>query len=211
MAAIHEIAYPRLKSHWSQKELNALFSPSDNEIQWLNSNTKHTLPVSRLGCLILFKCYQCLGYPISLKEVDPIIKKHIAQAIQIDPNINLDEGYSRMTRNRHIKNIREYLDISADTMSRLKVMKKAAMEAATTKENLADIINCIIEELIRLRFELPSFYKLVRLARATRTITNNRHYEKINQTLSQDKKNLIDKIIGKKNVKTLRLFPIGEI
>ena len=207
MAAIHETAYPRLKSHWTQKELNTLFSPTDTEIQWLNSNTKHTLPVSRLGCLMLFKCYQCLGYPIAFKEVDPIIKKHIARAIQVDPNINLDEGYSRMTRNRHLKNIREYLKISADTVSRRKVMKQAAMAAATTKENLADIINCIIEELIRLRFELPSFYKLVRLARATRTVTNNRHYEKINQALSQDQKSLIDKIIGKKECGAAETIP----
>ena len=55
-------------------------------------------------------------------------------------------------------------------------MKTAALNAATTRENLADIINSIIDELIKSRFELPSFKRLVRLARAARTVVNNNNY-----------------------------------
>ncbi len=75
-------------------------------------------------------------------------------------------------------------------------MSEVALNAATTKENLADIVNCVIDELIRLRFELPPFQKLVRLSRAARTFVNNENYLKIFNALSPEQKNLIDQIVG---------------
>ena len=75
-------------------------------------------------------------------------------------------------------------------------MKTAALSAAATKENLADIINSVIDELIKSRFELPAFQKLVKLARAARTVVNNDNYSKIFNELSEEQKNIIDIIIG---------------
>ena len=75
-------------------------------------------------------------------------------------------------------------------------MKQVALEAAETKENLADIINCVIEEVFHQRFELPGYQKLVRLSRAARTVVNNRNYHKISASLSKAQKKYIDKIIS---------------
>lgn len=123
------------------------------------------------------------------------LKNILLKQIGINPLIDLT-GYSKLTRHRHMQSIREYLQISTDKKERRKIMKVAALYAATKKENLADIINCVIEELIKSKFELPAFQKLVRLARAARTVVNNDNYERIFNALSDEQKKLLDIIIG---------------
>lgn len=123
------------------------------------------------------------------------LKNILLKKIGIHPLIDLT-GYSKLTRHRHMQSIREYLQISTDKKERRKIMKAAALDAATKKENLADIINCVIEELIKSKFELPAFQKLVRLARAARTVVNNDNYERIFNALSDEQKKLLDIIIG---------------
>ena len=191
MAAIHETAYPRIKPNLTHKELNEIFKPKEEELTLLNSKTKKVMPISRLGFMVMLKCYQYLGRPVKIQKIDPYIKKYISKQINVDSNIN-SNNYSKRTRKRHIRVIREHLKINSNKKERKKIMKAAALESATKKENLADIINVIIEELVKLRFELPAFQKLVRLSRAVRTVINNNNYFEIYSRLSDDQKQLID-------------------
>jgi hypothetical protein len=195
MAAIHETAYPRIKPNLNHKELKEIFTPTEEELLLLDLKTKRTLPAPRLGFMVTLKCYQYLGRPISVQKVDESIKKTISDKLGIKNTVDLG-GYDKSARKRHIKIIREYLQINADKKSRRQIMKTAALTAATTKENLADIINCVIDELIKSRFELPAFQKLVRLARAARTVVNNDTYEKIFNELSEEQKKLLDTMVG---------------
>lgn len=39
-------------------------------------------------------------------------------------------------------------------------MKEAARKAAQTKEHLADIVNVMLEELVKQHYELPAFIRL---------------------------------------------------
>lgn len=194
MAAIHETAYPRIKPNLSRKELKEIFTPTPDELFLLNSKTKRTLSLPRLGFMITLKCYQYLGRPIRVNKVQEFIKNYIASNLDIKNDIDLTT-YDTSARKRHIKIIREYLKINSDKKARRKIMSEVALNAATTKENLADIVNCIIDEIIRLRFELPPFQKLVRLSRAARTFVNNENYLKIFNALSPDQKKLIDQIV----------------
>ena len=178
MAAIHETAYPRIKPNLTYKELKEIFSPTKEELILLDSRTKKTLPIPRLGFMVTLKCYQYLGRPIKADKVDVSIKNYIAAIIGVDSKLDL-RNYNKKTRKRHIKIIREYLKLSANKHERRKIMKQIALNAATTKENLADIINAVIDELIKSKFELPSFKRLVRLTRAARTVVNNDNYMEI--------------------------------
>jgi Tn3 transposase DDE domain/Domain of unknown function (DUF4158) len=195
MPAIHETAYPRMKPNLSHNELKEIFTPTEEELILLNSKTKKSLPIPKLGFMTTLKCYQYLGRPIGLDKIDSIIKKHIADKLSIDNKVDLS-SYDQSTRKRHIKIIREYLQINADKKSRRQMMKSAALNAAATRENLADIINSIIDELIKSKFELPAFQKLVRLARAARLVVNNDNYGKIFNALSDNQKRVIDKMLG---------------
>jgi hypothetical protein len=151
MAAIHETAYPRVKPNFSQKELKEIFTPTEEELFLLKIKTKRTLPVPRLGFMITLKYYQYLGRPIKINNIDEYIKKFIADKVNVSQDTEL-MSYNKKTRKRHIKIIREYLKISSDKKDRRKIMKASALNAAATKENLADIINSIIDELIKSRF-----------------------------------------------------------
>ena len=195
MTAIHETAYPRMKPVFSAKELKKLFAPTEDEMVLLNKSTRKTRLIPRLGFMVILKYYQYLGRPVRVIKISESIKKTIADTLGIDHQIDL-KGYDQSTRKRHIRIIRHFLQINADKKARRKVIKVAALEAANTRENLADIINVIIEELIKERFELPAFKKLLRLARAARTVVNNGNYQHIVSSLSIDQKKLVDGILG---------------
>ena len=147
MASIHETAYPRIKPVFTTKELVEIFKPSDSELLLLDSNTKKANIISRLGFMLLLKHYQYLGRPIKIKDIEPNIKKYVAEQLNISNSLEL-KTYSKSTRKRHIQIIRGYLNINSYNNDRRQIMKAAALKAATTKENLADIINCMIEAIM---------------------------------------------------------------
>jgi len=194
VAAIHETAYPRFKPCLTPKELDEVFTLSPDEKTLLNRSTKATHTVSRLAFALLLKCYQYLGRPVQVNQVNQYIKQYVCKQLSIAMDTDLTY-YSKTTFKHHKQAIRAYLDINTNQQKRRQIMKHAALDAAQTKENLADIINRVIEELFCKRFELPAYQTLVRLARAARTVTNHENYQKISDTLSEAQKSLIDKLL----------------
>ena len=79
---------------------------------------------------------------------------------------------------------RSYLNIKAFDEDCKALVGRIAEEAAETKQELADIINVVIEELVRQRVELPGFSTLHRIARTSRSAVNNRLYNSIYALLS---------------------------
>lgn len=151
--------------------------------------------VSRLFLAILLKCCQYMGRPVKISEVSTSIKKHIANQVEIALDTDLS-NYPTTTFKNHKKVVREYLDINLDKQKRRQVMKQAALESAATKENLADIINRVIEEIFHQGFEIPGYRALVGLSRAVRAVINNQNYKKISDSLSNEQKNFIDTILS---------------
>ena len=49
MTAIHETAYPRIRSNLSDKELEALYTPTSDDLAFIHRSTKS--PVAAFGCL----------------------------------------------------------------------------------------------------------------------------------------------------------------
>ena len=60
---------------------------------------------------------------------------------------------------------------------------RACIEAARTRDDLADIINAGIEELLRCRRELPAFGTLLKLARSARALVNRAYHRRIASSL----------------------------
>ena len=76
-------------------------------------------------------------------------------------------------------------------------MNQAVLDAASTKEDLADVINVAIEELIRQRFELPGFTIMMRAARKARFTVNAGYHKLIYQELGKDGRKKIDALFAK--------------
>lgn len=81
MTTLHETAYPSLKPDPTPRELAELYTPTKDEQLLAAGIGKRALP--RMAALIHLKVFQRLGYFISLAEVPPVIREHIAQQVGV--------------------------------------------------------------------------------------------------------------------------------
>lgn len=184
MAAVHQTAYPRLKSNLNTEELSKFYTPTLDEKIFAEKNTR--TPESCLGLLTHLKVFQNLGYFVLWKDIPPFIPILISNCMgsifELDPPENYDESGSRI---RHLNKIREFMKITAFGKQAVSCLEKAGQNAVQSKEHLPDIINVMIEELIRRRFELPGFSTLERAAYQIRYQFNESCFQKIGGSLSE--------------------------
>ncbi len=76
MPDVHETAYPRLKSSFSDKELYEFYTPSADDLALASEVTKGVGP--KICFLILLKTFQRLGYFVFLQDVPKPIAEHIS-------------------------------------------------------------------------------------------------------------------------------------
>jgi hypothetical protein len=89
-------------------------------------------------------------------------------------------GYDDTTyRVRLATLVRGYVGVSGYDREARGLAARACIEAARTRDDLADIVNAGIEELLRCRRELPAFGSLLRLARSARTLVNRGYHRRV--------------------------------
>ena len=195
MAGINETAYPRFKSIITENDLKNVYSPTFEEILYSNKVTRNQK--NRLLFLIMLKAYQRLGYPINIVEVPEAIIKHIINAIGINlEEFELEKYDKSITRLRHLEFIRKFLNIKQYDKEAKHIAIKAAADASKTKDNDADIINIIIDQLVYHRFELPAFSTLIRLSRKVRYVIYTAYYKHVYENISGETKKLIDTLFS---------------
>jgi TnpA family transposase len=172
MPAIYETAYPRFKTNMLLVELQMWYTPTSDEIEFASNRTNQSS--SRLAFLVMLKSFQRLGRFMQVKKVPQSIIEHIAKSININRIPKSLKHYDSSGIKRvHLKILRDYLGIKPFSQDVRKTAKTIGLETAKSKNDLSDIINVILEELIRLRIELPAFNTLVRIARMARNEANN--------------------------------------
>ena len=176
MAAIYETAYPVLGDSFEEKELWELFTPSDEEIAFVN---KQVIDVAgRLRMLTLLKVFQHLGYFPMWSAIPKEITNHLANLLGYLFPMDADDEYDKSgARSRHTQYVRYFLKVKSASEQTYTLMEKTAEQAALTKEHLGDIINIVIEELVRQHFELPAFSRFYRVAIAARAKVNESCFE----------------------------------
>src|SRR3546814_7640946 len=85
-----------------------------------------------------------------------------------------------------LQKIRDFIGVRRFVDTDWSWLDQVAREAASTKQELEDIINVLIEELVRQKFELPGFTQLVRAARAARNAVNTAIFKSITEQLSAE-------------------------
>jgi hypothetical protein len=193
MPTIHDTAYPRFKSAVTDKELQEVYRPTADELAFAEQATR--VPATKVGLLVLLKTFQRLGYFPPFAQIPRRIIAHISACLGlagIPPT--LDTYDAPATRYRHHPLIRERLGVTAYGLAARRAAISAAVEAAQTKEDLADIINVMIEALVRHRFELPAFSTLERIAFTARRLVNRRYHQRIAERLGKVIRNQIDSL-----------------
>ena len=185
MASVHETAYPRLKQEVTPAELEAIYTPTTDEIEFVFSHYRR--PMARACLLIQLKLLQRLGYVPALGSIPQDILVHICRKSQLQrPRKNELTHYERTgDKSRHMQLLRKYLNLQVLHANGRLWLAGIAEQVAHTKQELADIINVMVEELIHERYELPGFTVLDRMARSARTKINEQIFNGIANSLSE--------------------------
>jgi TnpA family transposase len=191
--SIHETAYPRLKSSITPKELERYYTPNQEELALALSSASGT--TGRLSFLVLLKTFQRLGYFVKLSDVPERVVAHVAGALKLRKTPCVTDYDESGTRRRHVAAIRDFLQVRAFDELAKKALLDATREASLTKEDLADIINVGIEELLRLRFELPAFSTIHRTAQYAKNQINKQIYGQVTAELGSRGRELIDALL----------------
>lgn len=157
MATSDRSAYPRFPLKVSPQELAQQYTPSPEELQWAQTMSReHRL---RHTALVLLKCFQQLHYFSALDHIPAEISQHIAQVMGLGATSTF--AVSAATRYRQETAIRRYLGITPFYGNE---GRRAATTAAPLVTQRVDLINAIIDELLRGRVELPAYSTLVQIA-----------------------------------------------
>lgn len=195
MSSAHETAYPRLKSDLSDDELQLYYTPTDSEKAFAAMEVRRS--TAWIAFLIQLKLFQRLGRFIRISSVPDRIRQHIAVSLgksQLPSAAEYKAYDASGARKRHIEVLRQYFQVlTLNEESKLWLLD-VAKSASETRELIPDIINVMLEELIRHRYELPAFETLQRIARSAREAVNELYYKQINNALSVEGKALIDEL-----------------
>lgn len=195
MTAIHETAYPRIRSNLSDRELEELYTPTSDDLSFIHRSTKSS--VAAFGGLVLLKTFQRLGYFPSFDLLPPRLIHHLAAAMGILlPHDFLQQYEQRRLRGGQLPLIRDYLSITAFSDGGHRILVDAMLDAARSKDILADIINVGIEALVHTRYELPAFSTLQRVARNARAQVNHGYYQQVYNALNDLQRTTINHLLS---------------
>ena len=183
MTAIERTAYPRLRRNPSARDLAILYTPTEAELAWATTTARDE--AHRLHRLLWLKCFQGLGYFPRLQEIPPPISEHLRTFLELDPAVPRGYGQDR-TLYRHQTAVRAYLQVLVFGEAARAAVSARVRTAATVLDNPADLINVAIEELVRLRYELPAFSTLDRLVEQVRTEVNQALFTQVAMCLTAE-------------------------
>jgi len=193
-----DTAYPLLKPSPSEQELDEVYTPTLFELSFAERRTRE--PVPRLSLLVLLKTFQRLGYLVKLAEVPQSILRHVcATAGYSEMPQDLTKYDSSSLRFRHMTLVLSWGGVTPFDRTGHRSMLKACVEASRVREDLADIINFAIEELVRQRYELPTFPTLLKVAQKARAAVNRGLYTRITKALDEAAKARLDQLFARIN------------
>ena len=133
-----------------------------------------------------------------IKDIPTGIIEHIKKAVRSrSSKTELNTYFSSGAKDRHIKLVRKYLGLKHnDNNATRAVIFQWALEAAKTKEALADIINVSLEYLVKEKYELPPFSVLQRLCQSARAEINNRYFDLLSNFLNSEGRAAVNKLLN---------------
>ncbi|OUL86127.1 Tn3 family transposase [Paraburkholderia hospita] len=192
MSTVHETASPMLPAEVSEDELRKVYTPSAAEIRFICGQFRQA--PTRVLILTQLKLLQRLGYMPPVSDVPLAIIDHVCAVLGARPvPITALARYDRSgSKSRHQKILREYARIRPLDASTHDWLTSLATGAARTKAELSDIVNVLLEELVRNRYELPPLASLLRIANQARSQLNEAIYRAFAQALDEPLRTRLD-------------------
>lgn len=184
MINLKDTAYPIFKDLYSDVELDEYFSPKENEISFCKeySNTNDSF----FCLLVMLKTFQHLGYFIKISEIPEEILRFISKKCSLIYTKKIIETYYESgTKRRHLKCIREYLNVISYSDGGEELLDRILPEIVLVKNDIVDLINIALEYLIKERFEIPAYRTIFDLCKHHRTKGNEKIYSSVYEKLDQ--------------------------
>jgi len=195
VTAIERTAYPRLHRNPTERDLAAIYTPTEAELAWVPTIARDA--AHRLHLLLWLKCFQCLGYFPDLLAIPTPISDHLRTWLPRDADVPLGYGHDRM-RYRHQQAVRDYLGVQAYDEAARTAISTTLRTTAQVMDNPADLINVALEELVRLRYELPAFSALDHLVENIRTEVNQTIFTQVAARLTADETTALQALLDTK-------------
>lgn len=201
MTAIERTAYPTFDTFpLHQQELDDYYIPTKDEICFIQNKLRRssdsassTYKQHQFNAITLLKCFQRLGYFPSLRTVPKIIADHVRHHVHLDRSIPLGYKHSQVLY-RHQAIIRADLNVKSYLNGGKEIATKIVMESAKVHNYPADIINRVLEKLMRKRYELPAYSQIDRLVKQSRHRVNEEIFNRVRQQLPDKIKKKFDKL-----------------
>ncbi|WP_444634001.1 Tn3 family transposase [Cupriavidus oxalaticus] len=202
MNPISETAYPSLPAEVAAEELQAVYRPSAAEIRFVYGQFRQA--PTRVLILTQLKLLQRLGYMPPLSDVPPEIVAHICAVLKVrTPPRTAIKRYDRSgSKSRHQKVLREFVGIRVVDALTHEWLAVVAAIAARTKAELPDIVNVLLEELIRQRYELPPLATLSRIAASARSQLHEAIYQAFSEALDEPLRARLDGLFSNRAGRT---------
>jgi hypothetical protein len=170
VTTIDRTAYPRFRATLTPTELHDHFTPTAKELALAETHTRDD--AARLTFLVLYKCFQCLGYLPRDQEIPPEVVAHLRWYLHLDENVPCQ--VPPRSRRSSGTLICQTLQATLDVQKALEIARHAMEHAALVMDHPPDLINAELETLIKDCYELPTFSTLDRLAGEVRIQVNDR-------------------------------------
>src|SRR2546428_1815236 len=183
ITSIDRTIYRRMKRSYTTKEMIEAYAPTEEERSFVSTMTRTVQ--NQLNLMLWIKLFPCLGYFPALDEIPAPLVDHIRQALDLAAGVVPGYGHDR-TLYRHHQLVREYYQIIPYGKEARRAALRTLLRAVRTMDNPADMINAVLEELIKQRYELPAFSTLDRLTGRVRALVYGRIYRAVERRMTAE-------------------------
>lgn len=203
MATVSDTAYPRLPSAIALPELKRLFCLTRRESQWLSA--QRIDQSAQRDTAIYLKCFQSLGYFPRPSRIPAPVVQFISSELKMDPVSSI--APNQRSSHRIKQAVRDFCQVKL-FLPRVHEswLLDFASQMAATKESTIDIINAMIEILIKESFELPGFSTLDRYANRARATTLNQLFTTLSDQLSDTARTTLQDLLVARDDEGLTLW-----
>lgn len=191
-----ETAYRTVEPHMSAEDVERIFTPNQAELAFVKTLVSGPVPTTAM--LVHLKMLQGYGRMEALNKIPPSVRNHVAKCAGLAYSPTLRElGRFEKSGGKvpKIRKLREYLNLTPLDSKGFAWLNHVAEEAAEIQQSVADIINVMLEELVRHRFEFPAFSTLDRTAFKARDQSNERYFAALSNELGESTKRDIDRLL----------------
>lgn len=149
MASIERTAYPRFPRLLKTLDLQRLFSPAPEELEWANGFARQA--ERRLALMVQLKCFQYLHFFCAIEQIPPEIVQHVSACMGLAPQMEVTYPQAHRSLYRHHEAVRKLLGVRPFRGATAHAdARRVAREVSRVVNTRVDIINILIAELVRL-------------------------------------------------------------